>query len=172
MRLLLIAVMSMALFGCFNGYDKYVGYWQHDREDNKNIFIAQIKKEGEDTYLFQNNVLYAQNSAKNNGSKEHVLHVTKEGLKLDGVLGASYFHLSDDGDVLRVGDRKYLRVTEDFYKTSLKNLTDCQALSQQFRGTLSKRPIYGSDAEKRAYDIKYQEFKVKEANIPDCNSIR
>lgn len=162
MRIFILTLLALTLTACSKPHDKYIGYWQ--LQDTKYPKILEIRKEDKDTYLVNENIF-------RESKKESVLDKTEEKLGVNNGLAVLPFNLSDDGEILRIRDQKYLKISEETAKAAVQNRIDCNDLRTQY--TEEKKPFDGyffnenpNQAKLDAVKEKYKELQDK---ISECD---
>lgn len=166
MKVFFLALIALVLTACSKPYDKYIGYWQ--LENSKSLRILEIRKEGKETYLVNENILVSRDLLGKN-KKESVLEQKENQLGVNNGLTVIPLNLSDDGKILRFKDFKYIKISEDEAKVAIKNKHACDELSGKYREESQSFNIFAKDTQKIEQDkIKANYLKLQK-EIPNCS---
>ena len=160
MKKILFSLVTLVLTACSNGYDKYVGYWSLD--DSKSQNILEIRKEGKETYLVNENIL-------NQYKKEQVLEKgDKDALSVNTGFGVIALNLSEDGNTLRIKNQKYSKMNETDAKKALDNQNACNDLEKKYREETKDLNIFAKEQGDKKIEISKQYVELQK-KIPNCS---
>ncbi|XID74982.1 hypothetical protein ACF3NA_10875 [Alkanindiges sp. WGS2144] len=167
MRTILLILMTLSLAACGKSNDKYLGFWQ--LENTTYPKILEIRKEGKDTYLVNENIFRDDEAGK--AKKEMVLDKTENGLGVNNGLAVIPFNLSEDSKTLRIREQKYSKISEAQARSLVKNKKDCDKLKANLYE--EKKPFdgffFGDNPNQAKLDTVKAKYRELQKQIPACD---
>ncbi|MDY6458113.1 hypothetical protein [Acinetobacter faecalis] len=167
MKNLFLLIPILFLTACFNDpYDKYVGYWQSE----KNKQILEVKKEDKNTYIALSGIDVLNDEDRKKVSDKPRKEIVLEKIADDRLAIMNNFagatvplNLSDDGKVLRLVDEKFIKIDEKEAKQVIK----CFGLEKEYRMKRRDLNIFSKEhkANLAKLDAEYESLKKE---IPNC----